>query len=105
LVEISNYISQNKISIKTGKELISECLITEKQPNDIIKERGLLKITDENTLKNILNEVIQENENEWTRLKNGEEKLKMFILGNVIKKTKGQADPEKVKEIMENLLK
>ena len=72
---------------------------------EIVKEKNLLQVRDESSLKDMVLEVFNENPKEFERLKNGEDKLIGFFVGQVMKKTKGRADPKVVNRIIRENVK
>jgi aspartyl-tRNA(Asn)/glutamyl-tRNA(Gln) amidotransferase subunit B len=70
----------------------------------IIKEKGLVQITDTAAIEKIVDDVISKNPEEVERFKSGEEKLIGFFVGQVMKLTKGRANPQMVNELIKKKL-
>ncbi|MEW6103181.1 MAG: Asp-tRNA(Asn)/Glu-tRNA(Gln) amidotransferase subunit GatB [bacterium] len=87
-------IEKQEISGKIGKELIVEIFNTGKDPKDIVKEKGLIQIKDEESLVLMIDEVIKENQKAAEEYMSGKEKALGFLIGALMKKTKGKANPE-----------
>ncbi|MEK7308331.1 MAG: Asp-tRNA(Asn)/Glu-tRNA(Gln) amidotransferase GatCAB subunit B, partial [Nitrospirota bacterium] len=68
------------------------------------KEKGLVQITDEAGIEAVVDEVLQKNPKEVARFKTGEEKLIGFFIGQIMKETKGKANPEIVNELLKKKL-
>ncbi len=105
LTQLLKLVDGGQISTKIAKEVLREALETGKKPTDIIEERGLKQISDENLLRELVEEVIKENGEAFERLKNGEKRLMGFFVGQIMKKTKGKANPRLVSALIEERLK
>ena len=92
LVELIQLINDGKISGKQGKEVLEKALETGKTPSQLVSEMGLSQITDENEIRNIVLEVINENINLVDDYKAGKRVFDFFI-GQIMKKTRGRANP------------
>lgn len=104
LAEIVKFIDEGKISGKLGKDLFEEVINTGKSPSKIIKEKNMVQITDSSELERIVKDVINKYPDEVSRFKDGEAKLMGFFVGQVMKETKGKANPKLVNEIVNKLL-
>src|SRR5699024_3132368 len=79
-----------------------EKIKTDVDPNTIVEEKGLVQISDENEVKNIVTEVLDEKQKSIIDIKNGKDRAIGYLVGQVMKVTKGQANPQMVnKMIME----
>jgi aspartyl-tRNA(Asn)/glutamyl-tRNA(Gln) amidotransferase subunit B len=65
-----------------------------------VEEKGLVQISDEGQLKGIVNEVIEANPQSVTDLKNGKDRALGFLVGQVMKATKGKANPQMVNQLI-----
>jgi aspartyl-tRNA(Asn)/glutamyl-tRNA(Gln) amidotransferase subunit B len=74
------------------------------QIEQIIKEKGLLQISDESSIEKAVDEVIAKHPAEAERFKAGEEKLLGFFVGQVMKATKGKANPQMLNDLMKKKL-
>lgn len=104
-VELLNLVEKGKITSSVGKEVLKEVFQTGKDPLQIVNEKNLLQIEDEGFIENMVKEVIEENQKAVDDYKKGKEKVIGFLVGQVMKKTKGKASPSVVKEIFEKILK
>ncbi len=93
-------IDEGAISGKTAKGLLLEMLQTGEAPNVLVKEMGLGQISDEEEIAKAIDEVIAENSKSVEDFKAGKENAIMFLVGKVMAKTKGKANPKKVNEIL-----
>ena len=92
LVELIQLINDGKISGKQGKEVLEKSLETGKEPSKLVSEMGLSQITDENEIRNIVLEVIDEKKHLVDDYKAGKRVFDFFI-GQIMKKTRGRANP------------
>ena len=100
LAKITEAVSKGTISSKQGKELFNLVLEEEKEPEIIMKEKNMLQISDEGVLTKIILEVLDENPSQIEIYHQGRTNMFDYFVGQVMKKTKGQANPVKVKEIL-----
>lgn len=105
LYKITEAIKKGTISSKQGKELFNLVLEKEKEPEVIMKEEGMEQISDDSAIKTIVEEVLNENPSQIEAYKNGKTNMFDYFVGQVMKKTRGQANPTLVKEILSDLLK
>lgn len=100
-----NMIDSGEISGKIAKEILPQMAKTGKKADEIIAELGLKQISDEGEISAIINEVIKENPNQLEAYKAGKEQLFGFFVGQVMAKTKGQANPQIVNKLLKEALK
>lgn len=105
LVELIRLVENGTINRNTAKEVFEEIYKTGKDPETIVKERGLTQISDENIIIETIKEIITKNPKEVERFRAGEEKLLGFFIGQVMKTTKGKANPKIVNELLIKMLK
>ncbi|MFW6216652.1 MAG: Asp-tRNA(Asn)/Glu-tRNA(Gln) amidotransferase GatCAB subunit B, partial [Desulfohalobiaceae bacterium] len=97
-------IRQDKISIKIGKQIFPELLRSGQDPEQYVQEKDLLQISDEGSLQQIVQEVVQDHPKEAQKYKQGKKKLLGFFMGRVMEKTQGQANPQLVNELLQKEL-
>jgi aspartyl-tRNA(Asn)/glutamyl-tRNA(Gln) amidotransferase subunit B len=100
LAQLLAQVETGKISLKIAKEILPEMLKTGESPEKIIAEKGLVQISDEGELTKIVKEVIASSAAQVEQYKGGNEKLIGFFVGQVMARTKGQANPKIVNEIL-----
>ena len=105
LAKIVELIDKGTISGKIGKEVFKTVIEEYKNPETIIKERGLVQISDEKAVEKVIDEVLAENPDEVKRFKSGESKLLGYLVGQTMKKTKGKANPGIVNQLLQSKLK
>ena len=104
LAELVKLIDDEEISSKIGKEIFAEVCGGE-APSKIIDDRGLVQVSDDTELEKIITEIIKNNPKPVEDYRSGSEKVLGFFVGQVMKETKGQANPSKVNELVVKLLK
>jgi aspartyl-tRNA(Asn)/glutamyl-tRNA(Gln) amidotransferase subunit B len=97
-------IDENIISGKIAKTVLQIMMETGKDPEDIIKEKGLIQITDESQIREVAKKVIQANPKPVKDYKGGKEKSFGFLIGQIMKETKGKANPELLNKILKEEL-
>ncbi|SEQ46381.1 Asp-tRNA(Asn)/Glu-tRNA(Gln) amidotransferase subunit GatB [Piscibacillus halophilus] len=100
LAKMIDLIEKGTLSSKLAKKVITELLKNGGDPEKIVKEKGLVQISDEGQLREIITGVLDENEQSITDYKNGKDRAIKFLVGQVMKKTKGQANPPMVNKIL-----
>jgi len=104
LSEMLAMIDKGTISGKIAKDVFREMFETGKSPEAIVKEKGLVQISDESQLESIARQVIEKNPKSVEDYKNGKTKALGFLVGQVMKETKGKANPQMVNDIFIRLL-
>lgn len=99
-IELVNDYSNNTITSKNLKDIIDDVLESNKTIKEIIKEKGIENITDDTEIRNIIKEVIISNEESVTDYKNGHDRAIKFLMGQVMKMTKGKANPKMAMDIL-----
>ncbi|SDC59818.1 Asp-tRNA(Asn)/Glu-tRNA(Gln) amidotransferase subunit GatB [Geotoga petraea] len=101
--KLFDLIKDGKISTKIAKDIFEE-VYDGKDPEDIVKEKGLEQIDDDKMLEDMAREILANNEKNVEKYKNGKTNLLGFFVGQVMKQTKGKANPAKVNKIFVKLL-
>lgn len=104
LAEMIKLIDEGAISGKMAKEVVEDMYKTGKSPQDIIKEKGLVQITDEGELIKTITSIIEANQAQAAEYRSGKEKVFGFFVGQVMKATKGKANPQLVNELLKKML-
>ncbi|MGD0168639.1 MAG: Asp-tRNA(Asn)/Glu-tRNA(Gln) amidotransferase subunit GatB [Smithella sp.] len=104
LADMIRLIDEGAISGKMAKEIVEDMYKTGKTPQTIIKEKGLVQITDEGELIESITSIIKANPNQLADYRGGKEKLFGFFVGQVMKATHGKANPQLVNELLKKML-
>lgn len=102
--EFITLIYQGKISSKLAKTLLQEMFSTGADPSHIIKEKGLVQITDTVQVEKIVEQVISKNSKTVADFKKGKENALQFLIGQVMAQSRGKANPEIVNKILKKKL-
>ena len=100
LGKLINLIDQNVISGKIAKEVFPEMFMSDSDPETIVKEKGLAQITDSLEIEKAVDEIIANNLKQVEEFKSGKEKVFGFFVGQVMRATKGKANPQIVNDIL-----
>jgi len=98
-------ISSGKISGKIAKGVFEKMQIGDKDPKKIVEEEGLTQQSDPEQLEKMILEMLSKNQDKVTQYKSGKEKLFGYFVGEVMKISKGKANPNLVNQILKNKLK
>lgn len=93
LASLIKSIENKEISNKQAREIFQVMIISDKSVNEIMKELGFVLLSDSDQLLKIINEVLDNNAQSIIDFKNGKDRALGFIVGQVMKATKGQANP------------
>ena len=105
LAGLLNKIADQTISGKIAKEVFEAMWIGEGSAEEIIESKGLVQITDDSEIETIIDQVIENNPSQLVEYLSGKDRLFGFFVGQVMKETKGKANPQKVNEILKKKLK
>ncbi len=105
LAHLAGLIQQGTISSRIAKDLLLKMIETGEDPENLMKTNNMELISDETKLGTIAEEVIAKNEKSAADYKNGKENALQFLVGQIMAKTKGKADPSIAKTILEKRLK
>jgi aspartyl-tRNA(Asn)/glutamyl-tRNA(Gln) amidotransferase subunit B len=105
IAKLLELVDRGTISIRVAKEeVLPEVVRSGKEPEEVVKEKGLVQISDESALREIIKKVLQNNEKAVKQYKEGNEKQKAkavkFLIGQVMKETKGKANPKLLNELI-----
>jgi aspartyl-tRNA(Asn)/glutamyl-tRNA(Gln) amidotransferase subunit B len=98
IAELIKLIETNEISSKQGKQVFEKMLENNEKPSKIVKDLGMTQITDENILRPMIIELIENNMETVEEYKKGRSVFNFFV-GQVMKQTKGMANPSIVAKI------
>lgn len=100
LAELIVLINECTISNSIGKKVIEEMFETGKTPKVIVEEKGLVQNNDEGEILKVVKKIIEENPKSVEDFKNGKKRAIGFIVGLVMKETKGSANPQIVNNLV-----
>ncbi|MDD1367182.1 Asp-tRNA(Asn)/Glu-tRNA(Gln) amidotransferase subunit GatB, partial [Bacillus sp. MHSD17] len=99
LSKMVQLIEKGTISSKIAKKVFNELIEKGGDPEEIVKAKGLVQISDEGTLRKVVTEILDNNEQSIEDFKNGKDRAIGFLVGQIMKATKGQANPPLVNKI------
>lgn len=100
LAQLQNLVRDGTISHTAAKQVFARMVETGKQPAQIAADEGLLQVGDEAAIATWVDEVLAEHPEEANRYLAGEKKLQGVLVGFVMKKSKGRADPKRVNQLL-----
>jgi len=104
LIEIIDSVAKGRLNNLMAKDLLTQVIDTRKEPQAIIKEKGLLQVSDTESLGSFIEEAVKENPSAVRDYLSGKINAIMFLVGQVQKKCKGKANPKIVRQLLEERL-
>ena len=104
LAQIIQLVDEGTINTSTGKDLIRKVQELAKDPREIVEEEGLAQLTDSGEIESICQEVIDANPDQVEQFKTGKGGVIGWLIGEVMVKSGGKANPQAVREILHKLL-
>jgi len=98
-------IDEDVISTRAARTVLDEMLAGGADPDTIVDERDLEQIADSDALADVVSDVLDDNPNEVARYQDGEEKLLGFFMGQVMQATRGTANPQLARELLQEKLR
>jgi len=103
-VELIEMISQNQISSRSAKDILAMIVVEDNSPMEIAKAKDLLQKNDEGQLKEVILKIIKDNPKVVETYKSGKENAIMSLVGQVMKETKGSANPQLALKLLKELI-
>ena len=104
LVDLLALVGENAINTNTGRRVLEVMFETGRPAHDIVAEEGLAQIADKHALSAVVDQVLCENPAAVAQYKQGKETVLRFLVGQVMRATKGQADPNRATEMLKEHL-
>ena len=104
LAQLVERLDDGTISSKIAKDILNQLKEGNFSVDDLIEDQGLQQITDEDQIKSVVLEVIEENHEQKKQYLSGKEQVLGFLIGKVMQKTKGKANPKLVNDLMKEEL-
>jgi aspartyl-tRNA(Asn)/glutamyl-tRNA(Gln) amidotransferase subunit B len=104
LAELLQLVDSGAISAKSAKAVFDEMAASGKSAEAIVSERGLAQISDDASIAALVREILERNPKEVEAFRGGKTKLMGFFVGEVMKATRGQANPKTVNAILKKML-
>ena len=103
-IDLVNSLDSNKISSKILKTILEEYLETDKSLDEILKENNLVLVSDEKEIEEFINKVISTYPDSVSDYRNGKESAFKFLMGMVMKESKGKINPKTCDEVLKKVL-
>lgn len=104
MAELARIIDAGLISVKIAQDIFGELFAKGGSPEELVRSRGLVQVSDSGELEKAVAETVAENPAETQEYKGGKTKLLSFFVGQVMRKTKGKANPALVNELLKKHL-
>ncbi|MFC1704459.1 Asp-tRNA(Asn)/Glu-tRNA(Gln) amidotransferase subunit GatB [Candidatus Omnitrophota bacterium] len=104
LIGLIQLVANGTISNLVAKDVFKQVIATDVSPEEIVKKDNLAQVSDEGALQEMADSVIAENQKSVESYRAGKENALMFLVGQVMKKTKGKANPKLVQELLKRRL-
>ena len=101
LVELIGLVEDNIINLNTGKDVLAEMFASGKTAPQIVEEQGLAQISDTAALEKIVAQVLEENPGQVDKYLGGKVQIIGWLIGQVMKATRGKANPQIVRELLQ----
>jgi len=105
LYELITLIEEGKISNTVGREVFEEIFNTGASANEIVKAKGLTQISDTSAIEKIITEVLDSNPQSIADFADGKSQAAGFLMGQIMKASKGSANPKVTKKLLDDQLK
>lgn len=99
-ITVVTKLSKGDINSKVFKDILDDLMESDSSVDEIISSKGIKIISDPNELKNIISTILSNNENSVNDYKSGNERAVKFLMGQIMKETKGSANPELVNKLL-----
>ncbi|MCK5633824.1 MAG: Asp-tRNA(Asn)/Glu-tRNA(Gln) amidotransferase subunit GatB, partial [Anaerolineales bacterium] len=104
LAEIIRMVDEKKITTNTAKSLLDQVEETGSAPNEIVERENLAQVSDEGALRQVITKVIAGNPDQVKTYRAGKETVIGWFVGQVMRETKGKANPQLVQELLAEIL-
>jgi aspartyl-tRNA(Asn)/glutamyl-tRNA(Gln) amidotransferase subunit B len=105
LAELVGLVEKGTITASSGKTVLGEVWNTGRAPEEIVAEKGLAQVSDQEALVKIVDEVLAANPEQVSKFREGKETLLQWFVGQVMRVTRGKANPQIVMPLLEERLR
>ena len=105
IANLHNYINEGKISIKQAKDILQDAWDNGSKVDEIISSKNIEQISNPDLLADVAKKILEKHQKEVQDYKNGKDKLLGFFVGQIMKETKGKANPKILNQVLNKLLK
>ncbi len=100
LVELVKMVDEGKVNLLTAREILAEMIETGQPAGRIVEEKGLLQISDERAIEKVVARVVESNPNTVADYRKGKKNAFGFLVGQIMRETKGKANPKVVNDTL-----
>lgn len=104
LAELIGLVEDATINQSTGKDVLEEMVASGRSAGEIVEDRGLAQISDEEALAKIVSDILEENPKQVGEYLGGKQQVIGWMIGQVMKATRGQANPQLARELLQEKL-
>jgi aspartyl-tRNA(Asn)/glutamyl-tRNA(Gln) amidotransferase subunit B len=104
LAELLKLVDESAISGKQAKEVYAKIVRTDRSPRDVVGELGMAQVSDAGAIEAVVRHVVEKNPKQADQLRSGKTAIMGFFVGQVMKETKGSANPQLVNEALKKVL-
>lgn len=104
-IDLVNKMSDNTLTSKNLKDILNEIMETSKSLDTIIKDNNIENIKDDDKIKEVIEKIIKDNPDSVNDYKNGHDRAIKYLMGQVMKETKGKVNPKIANDLLLELLK
>jgi len=104
LAELIGLVEEGSVNLNTGKEVLAEMFASGRGARQIVEQRGLAQISDAVALESIVAQVLEENPQEVDEYLGGKVQILGWLMGQVMKASRGKANPQMVRELLQSQL-
>ena len=97
-------MDEKVVNPNTGKRVLQTMYETGDEPQEIVEREGLAMVSDSSIIDDAITQILADNEDELARYRGGEAKLFGFFMGQVMRATKGKADPNAARQRLQEML-
>jgi aspartyl-tRNA(Asn)/glutamyl-tRNA(Gln) amidotransferase subunit B len=105
LSSLLHMVEKGTVSLKVARDIFPQIYSTGRTPEEIVQERGLTQVSDEEALGRMIDDVLAKNPVQVAQFKQGKEQVLGFLVGQVMKASSGKANPGKVNELLRTKLR
>jgi aspartyl-tRNA(Asn)/glutamyl-tRNA(Gln) amidotransferase subunit B len=98
--DLIRLVDDGTVAANTGKQVLAEAIATGQLPREIIERKGLRQISDATELETVVARILRDNPKAVADLREGKKQAQGFLMGQVMKATKGKANPKAVADLI-----
>ncbi|MCX6029546.1 MAG: Asp-tRNA(Asn)/Glu-tRNA(Gln) amidotransferase subunit GatB [Chloroflexi bacterium] len=103
--ELLSLVAANQINLNSAKKVLDAMFVSGRRPDEIVQELGLTQVSDSDALTGIVSQVVAKYPDEIAKYRSGKESVFNWLLGQVMRETRGKGNPAVVKELLAQALR